>query len=260
MLLNTAQLQTFDQNGLVVLPGLFSREDVAAFKSELPRLFNEQHPANIAEKSGGAVRTAMALHQRSDTFARLVRHPRLVEPAQQIAGPNLYIQQVKVNVKAAFIGEAWQWHYDFATHHADDGVPRPEALNLHVFLDDVNEHNGPLYFIPGSHQFGPAPARHDTSSTSYPLWVVNTTDVARLIEAGGIFSATGPAGTGLIFGDLLVHGSPNNMSPWDRAIFSVILNPPDNAQRSFSRPDYKHHQDFSPVVALNDDCLRTVTS
>ncbi|MEE2804418.1 MAG: phytanoyl-CoA dioxygenase family protein, partial [Pseudomonadota bacterium] len=90
MLLNTAQLQTFDQNGLVVLPGLFSREDVAALKSELPRLFNEQHPANIAEKSGGAVRTAMALHQRSDTFARLVRHPRLVEPAQQIAGPNLY--------------------------------------------------------------------------------------------------------------------------------------------------------------------------
>ncbi|MEM9359998.1 MAG: phytanoyl-CoA dioxygenase family protein, partial [Pseudomonadota bacterium] len=73
-----------------------------------------------------------------------MRHPRLVKPAQQLRGDDLYIQQVKINVKSAFDGEAWQWHYDFATHHADDGVPEPLALNLHVFLSDVTEFNGPL--------------------------------------------------------------------------------------------------------------------
>ena len=149
----------------------------------------------------------------------------------------------------------WQWHYDFATHHNDDGVPEPEALNLHVFLDDVNEFNGPLHFIRSSHRAGPAPAHHDTTTTSYPLWVVERDAVARLVERGGLFSATGPAGTGLIFGDCLVHGSPANFSPWDRTIFSLILNPVANAYRKTDRPDYKHQRDLTPVIPLADDCL-----
>ena len=71
-----------------------------------------------------------------DTFARLVRDERLVGPAQQILSDDeLYVQQVKVNAKEAFTGEQWQWHYDFATHHHEDGVPEPLALNLHIFLD-----------------------------------------------------------------------------------------------------------------------------
>jgi len=165
------------------------------------------------------------------------------------------VQQVKSNVKAAFEGEAWQWHYDFATHHADDGVPEPLALNLHVFLDDVTEHNGPLYFIPGSHRDGPAPAWHDTVSTSYPLWIVERDVVAARVAEGGITSATGPAGTALIFGDCLIHGSPPNFSPWDRGIFSLLLNPVDNAYTKTERPDHKHHRDTAPVTPLGDDCL-----
>jgi ectoine hydroxylase len=70
-------------------------------------------------------------------------------------------------------------------------------------------------------------------------------------------TATGVAGTALIFGDCLVHGSPPNLSPWDRAIFSLILNPIANAQTRFARPDYVHHRDFAPVVPLADDCLLT---
>ena len=72
---------------------------------------------------------------------------------------------------------------------------------------------------------------------------------------GGIVAATGPAGTGLIFGDLMTHGSPSNMSPWDRRIFSLILNPVANAATRHDRPDHKHHRDTTPVVPVADDCL-----
>ena len=131
----------------------------------------------------------------------------------------------------------------------------PQALNLHILLDEVSHYNGPLYFIPGSHRHAPLPTFHDVSSTSYPLWVVDRETVTALIADGGITPALGAAGTGLIFGDLMVHGSPSNMSPWDRAIFSLILNPVANAQTAFARPEHKHHTDFSPVVPLADDCL-----
>jgi ectoine hydroxylase len=258
MFLTEDQCQEYDQNGYLILPSVFSSEEVALLRRQLPPLFSTDHPANIREKEGGAVRTAMGLHQRNYIFGQLSRHPRLLVPARQLAGNALYIQQTKVNVKAAFEGESWQWHYDFATHHHDDGVPNPLALNLHVFLNEVNEFNGPLYFIPGSHTQGPADVFHDVSSTSYPLWVVHEEMVSKLVAERGIVSATGPVGTILIFGDLMVHGSPSNMSPWDRSIYSLILNPTTNTQKTFSRPEHKHHTDFTAATPLSDDCLLDV--
>ena len=134
-------------------------------------------------------------------------------------------------------------------------MPEPLALNLHIFLDDVTEFNGPLWFIAGSHSHGPQPSFHDTVSTSYPLWVVGREEVSSLVGQGRMVSATGPAGTGLIFGDTLLHCSPPNLSPHDRPIFSLILNPERNRQTTFARPEYKHHTDFTPVEPLGADCL-----
>jgi len=255
MKLNENQIASLNRQGFLVLPDLFSGDEVDALRSRLPALFADGHAGNIVERESGEVRTSMGLHLRDECFGALTRHPRLVEPALQILGEPAYIQQVKVNVKAAFSGEVWQWHYDFATHHQEDGVLRPLALNLHVFLDDVSEFNGPLWFIPGSHAVGAHGAHLDTATTSYPLWVVDPPTVKALAEKNGMVSATGARGTGLIFFDTLLHGSPPNMSPWDRAIFSLILNPVSNAATRSGRPDYKHHQDFSPVVPLDDNCL-----
>jgi len=255
MRLTDEQLQRFHRDGFLILPKLFSAAEVEVLRAAMQRTFRQDSPANITEKHSSVVRTAMALHQRDEVFAKLVRHPRFVEPAQQIAGPELYVQQVKINVKEAFTGEAWQWHQDFSTHHHDDGVPEPLALNLHVFLDDVNEFNGPLYFIRGSHRFGPAATLHDTTTTSYPLWVVPAETVKELVQQGDLVSATGPAGTALIFGDCLVHASPPNLSPWTRAIFSLILNPIANRYTKEKRAEHFHHRDLRPVTPLADDCL-----
>jgi ectoine hydroxylase len=56
----------------------------------------------------------------------------------------------------------------------------------------------------------------------------------------------------------MVHGSPNNMSPWDRAIFSLLLNPVSNAFQKQTRPDYKHQRDLTPIEMLPDDCLNVL--
>jgi ectoine hydroxylase len=256
-MLDSTQMQRFHEDGYLLLPRLFSAGEVAALRTALAEICAEEHPANIREKRGGAVRTAMGLHLRHPVFARLVRHPRLIEPAVQLLGTDrIYVQQVKVNVKAAFEGEPWQWHYDFATHHHEDGVPEPLALNLHVFLDDVTEFNGPLHFIAGSHRHGPQPAFLDTETTSYDLWCVRREVVDGLARAGRLFAAKGPAGTALIFGDCLVHCSPPNLSPWDRRIFSLIVNPIANAYTKSQRPEHKHHRDLSPITPLADDCLQ----
>ncbi|MFC4349993.1 phytanoyl-CoA dioxygenase family protein [Fodinicurvata halophila] len=258
MRLSDKQIQQFHEEGFLILPNLFSKPEIDILRAHQEALFKEERPENIREKQSGETRTAFALHRRNTAFSDLSRHPRLIEPARQILqDDDLYIQQLKVNVKAAFVGEVWQWHYDFATHHEDDGVPEPLALNLHVFLDDVNHFNGPLWFIPRSHKAGPVGANPDTETTSYRLWVVDDDKVAKLVHDAGdrIVAATGAAGTAMIFGDTMVHGSPPNMSPWPRRIFSAIANPVSNKQTRFWRPDYIHEQDFTPIECLPDDCL-----
>jgi ectoine hydroxylase len=255
MKLSETQLQGFSEDGFVVIPELFSMEEIALMRSQLSLLFSERCAENFREKDSGVVRTAMGLHVRNEVFARVVRHPRLLEPAMQLLDEDIYIQQVKVNAKEAFSGEVWQWHYDFATHHGEDGVPKPLALNLHIFLDDVNEFNGPLTFIRGSHKYGPAPTSLDTVTTSYPLWTVDKETVKALVAKGGLFAAKGLAGTALIFGDTLVHGSSINLSPWPRRIFSLIVNPVSNALTRYKRPEHQHHRDLTPVTPLADDCL-----
>ncbi len=255
MQLTDAQREQLETDGFIILADRFSAAEVEAIRSRLPRLFSQDDEANVIERNSGVVRTAMGLHLRDDLFADLVRHPRLIEPAQQILGEQMYVQQVKVNVKAAFSGEIWQWHTDFATHHGEDGVPEPLALNLHILLDEVSDFNGPLYFLPGSHRASEHAATLDDETTSYPLWVTDLDRVREMAERKGIVAATGQPGTVLIFHDTLIHGSPNNMSPWDRSIFSLIVNPVSNAYTTTDRPDYKHHRDLTPVEPVADDCL-----
>ena len=255
MNLSKRQLQDLETNGFIILPDRFSEAEVAAIQGRLPRIFAEDCEANVIERHSGQVRTAMGLHLRDALFADLVRHPRLIEPAHQILQEPMYVQQVKVNVKAAFSGEIWQWHTDFATHREEDGVKRPLALNLHILLDEVTEFNGPLYFLPGSHRDGEHRAALDDETTSYPLWVTDLDRVREIANKRGMVSATGKPGTVLIFHDTLLHGSPNNMSPWDRSIFSLIVNPVSNAYTHPTRPDHKHHRDLTPIEPVADDCL-----
>jgi ectoine hydroxylase len=255
MHLSQQQLRQFEEDGFLILPNLFSPAEVEVMRAAMDRVLAQDVPTNFREKKTNVVRTAWALHERDEIFARLARHPRFVEPAQQIAGPNLYNMQSKINVKEAFTGEVWQWHQDFPTHHADDGVPRPEALNLHVFLDDVSEFNGPLHFIKGSQRFGPSASVFDTVTTSHPIWAIPPDVISDMVSHGELVAAKGKAGTAMIFGECIAHCSPPNLSPMTRAIFSLILNPIANCYTKTDRPDYIHHRDLTPVRALHDGCL-----
>ena len=82
----------------------------------------------------------------------------------------------------------------FWTWHADDQMPEARAMNIAIFLDDVNEFNGPLMLIPGSHKLGVLEAGHDTQTTSYPLWTLDSKTISSLANKGGIVAPKGPAG------------------------------------------------------------------
>jgi ectoine hydroxylase len=260
MKLTPQQHAQFERDGYLFFPGLFSAEEVRLLNEAVPALYARREAFNVREKGSDAVRTNFAAHLVSAPFARLARHPRMVEPVEDLFGEKLYMHQFKINGKMAFEGDVWQWHQDYGTWKNDDLMPEPRAMNVAIFLDDVNAFNGPLMFIPGSHRKGVIEAQHDLTTTSYPLWTIDNALIAQLVERaggkqGGIVSPTGPAGSMILFHSCLVHASTSNLSPWNRVSVYLSLCAVSNHIRRFKRPEYIAHRDFSPIECLADDCL-----
>ncbi len=255
MKLDDAQRAQFTEQGYVFIPGLFSDPEIKVLMDEVPGIYGQRRDEVVREKDGETVRTAFVVQNYSEPFRRLSRHPRLIEPAMQLVDGAVYIHQFKLNAKAAFNGDVWQWHQDYGTWSRDDLMPEPRALNLAVFLEEVNQFNGPLLFIPGSHKHGVIEAGHDVATTSDPLWTIDNQTIAALVAEGGLVAPTGPAGSTILFHCNLVHGSPSNMSPWHRTIVYMSACQVDNHIRRFKRPEWIAHRDFTPIEPLDDDCL-----
>ena len=260
MRLTRQQLEQFDRDGYLFFPGQFSADETRVLTDAVPELYARREVYNVREKGSDAVRTNFAAHLTSAPFARLARHPRMVQPVMDLLGEELYMHQFKINGKMAFEGDVWQWHQDYGTWLNDDLMPTERAMNVAIFLDDVNEFNGPLMFIPGSHKKGVLEAQHDTRTTSYPLWTVDDALIRQLVERaggkhGGIVSPKGPAGSMILFHSCLVHASGSNLSPWNRVAVYLSLCAVSNHIRRFKRPEYIAHRDFTPIECLGDDCL-----
>jgi ectoine hydroxylase len=270
MHLTPEQREAFDREGYLFFPGLFSGAEMSSLHAAVPELYSRREAYNVREKGSHAVRTNFAAHLVSEPFARLARHPRMVQPVMDLFGEALYMHQFKINGKMAFEGDVWQWHQDYGTWKNDDLMPTERAMNVAIFLDDVNPFNGPLMFIPGSHRKGVIDAKHDLTTTSYPLWTVDNDLIRQLVErAGGagsydaqgnyqpagIVSPVGPAGSMILFHSCLVHASTSNLSPYNRVSVYLSLCAVSNHIRRHKRPEYIAHRDFTPIACLPDDCL-----
>ena len=113
MKLSPEQRTAFDRDGYLFFPGLFSAGETKTLTDAVPALYSRRDAFNVREKDSEAVRTNFAAHMYSAPFARLARHPRMIEPVEDLLGEKLYMHQFKINGKMAFEGDVWQWHQDY---------------------------------------------------------------------------------------------------------------------------------------------------
>src|SRR5580692_3968375 len=160
MKLTQQQIDNFNREGWLFLPELFNAEEVALLAREAVGIYDANRPEVWREKSG-APRTAFAAHLYNEAFRLLGAHPRMIDPIEQVFGEKVYMHQFKINAKAAFTGDVWQWHQDYGTWKRDDGMPEPRAMNIAIFLDEVMPINGPLMLVPRSQLDGDIKATHN---------------------------------------------------------------------------------------------------
>lgn len=271
MHMTEAQLRAYTDEGFLFLPKCFSQVEVDTVKAELPAIFAEDSPRRVLEKESNIVRSVYGSHMTNEVACRLSHHGRIVEPAMQILGGKVYIYQFKINVKAAFGGDVWEWHQDYIFWRNEDGMPTSRVVNAVIFLDEVNEFNGPLIFIPSSHKEDVIDIiAQDTFPSGYqnsPAWISNVTAslkysldkgvVAALVKKYGLIAPKGPAGSVLFFHGNLVHGSAANISPFDRKLVIVTFNHVENTPMAVKepRPEFLASRDSTPVEPLADSVL-----
>ena len=133
MQLSEQQLNEFDEKGYAFFPSLFSPDEAALLKTEADAVYASDRK-EVWRESSGVARTAFAAHTYNEAFRRLGAHPRLIKPVEQLLNGPVYMHQFKVNAKAAFDGDVWQWHQDYGTWKRDDEMPEPRAMNIAVFI------------------------------------------------------------------------------------------------------------------------------
>jgi len=253
----------YERDGFLSLPGLFSDEEVAAYRTELKRLAAlpgiREFGEIITEPESGDVRSIFNINRISDVYARLAADPRLLNVVQYLLADDVYIHQSRVNLKPGFRGKEFYWHSDFETWHVEDGMPRMRCMSASVALTENNEFNGPLMLIPGSHRdfvscVGETPeANYEQSLKRQDVGVPDEDNLTRWVDEHGIQAPKGPAGSVTFFDCNTMHGSAGNLSPYPRSnvffVFNAVSNAPgDPFSGQAPRPEHiANRSDFTPI-------------
>ncbi len=266
--LDEESLSRYERDGFLWFKGFFSQERMQPFFQELRDIANDSSLKDseqiIRDPSSGEIRSVFAMHELSEAFSRLTRDLRILGMVRQLLGSEVYIHQSRINDKFGFQGSGFDWHSDFETWHAEDGMPQMRAVSASLMLTDNNEFNGPLMLIPGSHHYfvpcvGETPDKNwQDSLKSQRVGVPDKKTLAMLAERGGIRAPKGPAGSLLLFECNTLHASNRNISPWPRSNLFFVYNSVDNRLREpyaakSRRPEFLGARSNCEPLTMHDE-------
>jgi phytanoyl-CoA hydroxylase len=211
-MISEADVAYYEENGYLVVQDVLSRSEV----EELRRVTDEfvEKARNVSthddiydlEDGHSAaqprVRRIKTPHLWHPAYAAMVRHPNILAVLKKLWGPSIRFDVSKLNLKAAGYGAPVEWHQDWAFYpHTND-----DLAAVGIMIDDVDEANGPLMVIPGSHK-GPIFDHHEDGVFCGAM------DPARgEIDFSSAVKLMGPAGSITVHHVRAVHGSATNTS------------------------------------------------
>jgi phytanoyl-CoA hydroxylase len=237
-MLTKEQIDDFNENGYLRIPQIYTASEVEAMRIELDRLIQDWATTN-AGWSGPWRHVYMSpdveqrsmlthlhdLHFYSEAWCRAVTNPRLAAAMSDLLGPNVELHHTTLHVKPPETGMPFPLHQD-SPFYQHEGFAYVDAL---VHLDDTNDENGCLRFVPGSHKKGHLEHITQNSSPHLPTdqWRLENT-VPCPAEAGDVVA----------FSIYTVHGSFINRTDRWRRLVRLGYRDPMNKQlagQSFGR-------------------------
>jgi len=205
------QVKEYDRDGIAVLPGVFSIEEVNRIRGAALMALSKPNPYY---KQGKYLET------KDDKFPALIFWPSLVEP---------YLNEIRMNPKLAeivmaFLGpnvkqlnnqiyfrmpgdkDEFAWHQDVTFRNPRSAYPGIESSYLQtiIVVDEITLENSPVEFIRGSQTMG----EHDLESKVGVNWMLREFKRHGL-EGEKVLAKPGDV---MIWSVMTVHGSEANES------------------------------------------------
>jgi ectoine hydroxylase-related dioxygenase (phytanoyl-CoA dioxygenase family) len=209
--LDTELARIYDQQGYLLVEGLFSAADVQRINGAIDEILATPELSSVAELEPGdreSVRRIWSPTKRHPLFADVAADPRLLDIIEQLIGPNILFHYSKLHMKAARVGSVVEWHQDFSYYpHTNT-----DLLSAMIYLDDATAENACLHVLPGSHKSGLANHYVD----GYFRGKLTGANAPHPSEAVPLEA---PAGSVAFVHCLLLHYSPSNYSDKRRRAF-----------------------------------------
>lgn len=219
-MLTDTQLGAYRTDGVIVVENVFDqatldrlRKVVDEFISRAAEVTDhtdvyDLEPTHTPERP--RVRRIKTPHKWHPLFWELARQPKLTSILRSLLGPNVRLHGSKLNMKLPHCGAAVEWHQDWAFYpHTNDDI-----LAVGVMIDDVEEDNGPMLALPGTHRVDKVWDHHQDGRFCGAM----DPATARDIDFSKAVACTGKAGSCSFHHVRLVHGSAQNDSDKPRLL------------------------------------------
>jgi ectoine hydroxylase-related dioxygenase (phytanoyl-CoA dioxygenase family) len=223
-MLTAEQVAFYQENGYLLVKGLFTKAECAAWREEGHALIERVNSVTLADATWRGAREVTTVETKllhchdvqfySAAYSKLIVDDRLTGAAAQIMNtPNVQLHHTKMFIKPPEKGSPFPMHQDhpFFPHDHDTMI----AAIIH--FDDAPEEKGCVRVVPGSHKLGPI--RDMEEGNHLP------------VEQYPVESATpcpAEAGDVLFFSYLTIHGSGVNTSSEARTTLLVQMRDPED--------------------------------
>ena len=207
--LSTEQIDHYNSQGFVQPFDVFDADEMVAIRSYFDRLM-----ADSGEAGSYGINCYQA---RLAGIWDIVTEPRILDHVEDIVGPNIICWASAILSKEARDPRRVPWHQDAAFWHLSPA----RTVTVWLAIDDVDEVNSAMMFIPKSHCRGRMPVTAAEGQSVFH------------IETAGVNGPGKPVFNGLRAGqmslhaDMLVHGSLANNSDRRRCGLTMRFCPPE---------------------------------
>ena len=224
------QFDFYQKNGFLIIEKFYNTNEIKQAKKKCEQIFNKKTDVFInREPESNAVRSALSIHELPE-FKSLV-NDRIINISRSILGGKTYLHQSRINYKAGKNANGWNWHSDFETWHAKDGMSEINCLTAMVVIDKNTEENGCINFIPKSHMsFIGCPSIKDTDPNKEFSEQVEGVPSDKIIEMikdrhkTETISAICKSGDLVLFDCNTLHNSSENTTDKKRTNLYFVIN------------------------------------
>ena len=230
-LLSEEQLAFLNKNGYVTLPEITSGEEVAELRRIIAGLFEKKvgydqgayfNFAGAEEDADGpSIPQIVGPHHFAHKLKRTEFRRNATAVARQILGPQARFHVDHSMTKPPYVGAATPWHQDEAFKD-----PRFEYREISIWmpLQPVDDINGCMQFIPGTHKGSVLPHRNPNGDSR-----VHALECYEGFDPAQAVACPLPAGGCTIHFGRTIHGAGPNRSDAPRYAYVLIFHVPLDA-------------------------------